>query len=343
MKLKTQETIRTIELITVLSSTIISNLLSQNIDIEQSKQLIELLSELSYFTQGIYSIDVLANYRTQTLTEEHRKMKMLYENIIKNTKEFYSGIGLKNPVEIFAMYVYMYRKGYFSHDKRFVYSSDMKDFSRLLGVDVIRGKGVCRSISSMLTDIYREMGLNSYNLYVKTDTETILQLEHLCSEALPKEESSKHLVKIVMLLTKFIPIGNHLITMTEYEGQGYKLDPTNDGMLYKGVERKLLLANNPNYHMKNYPLYPLFYSILGMLNEGFDLRNQSKMLNLPSISDSEYRTIYLNTLKICLENEDLFEQFYQTNKEIIDEIYGISKEQNDLIRRLIPIIPKKKK
>ena len=56
----------------------------------------------------------------------------------------------------------------------------------------------------------------------------------------------------------------------------------------------------------------------------------------------EYEEIYLNAFNFCLENIDLFNYFYEDNKYLIEEIYSISKEQSGLIKRLIPIIPKKK-
>ena len=51
-----------------------------------------------------------------------------------------------------ALYVYLYRSGYLSVNHEFKYSNNMIDFPLLNGVDVVRGRGVCRSISSMFTD-----------------------------------------------------------------------------------------------------------------------------------------------------------------------------------------------
>lgn len=63
--------------------------------------------------------------------------------------------------------MYLYRSGYLSVNHEFKYSNNMIDFPLLNGVDVVRGRGVCRSISSMFTDICNSVGLTASNVSVR--------------------------------------------------------------------------------------------------------------------------------------------------------------------------------
>ena len=212
------------------------------------------------------------------------------------------------------------------------------------GLDIIRGHGVCRSISSMLKDIYNEMGMKSINLDVKADLQTLKNIESLSTIDLESTEQSHKYVKIIEIITKYIPLFNHLITMVEKDGINYILDPTNDAFLYYSKNNKLNLANNPKFSMQNYS-----FKVISLLhnfveqNNNYKLRQLKEQINLPTISYTEYKRKYLESLKICLENKDLFEEFYQRNKPLIEEINTLSEKQNCFVKRLIPILPIKNK
>ena len=335
MHLKTQEMIRKLELIAALISL---SLVSFN-DISELNELynflennnisLDDLKNVSKLTQNIYLLDVFASFRTQMGTNEYKELKKLYKEVITNTGDLINEFEFNDPISIFAMYIYMYRSGYLSNDKYFEYNTDMKDFSRLFGLDVIRGRGVCRSVASMLKDIYDEVGMNSRCMLVNTNGETIEQLEHLSDIPVIKSEKGKKFVKIVSTITKYTSVPNHMITAVSKEGKSYILDPMNDGLLYKGNRNKLVLANNPNYSMKNNEFMYTFYKMLGNLTGDKDVCNYN------SISEEEYRTIYLKALKICKNNILMFEEFYKNNQEIYSEIYSKAERQKGFIKRLI--------
>ena len=60
------------------------------------------------------------------------------------------------------------------------------------------------------------------------------------------------------------------------------------------------------------------------------------------INDTTYRKEYLEMVQVCIEKEEQLQFFYELNKERYEAIYNISLQQRDYIRRLMPIIPKKK-
>lgn len=352
MKLKTQELIRGIELGSYLGVSLLLNILGEGSNIEQVREIISFLenhqidlNQIREILSNVYMLDYLSSFKTQTLTSDYKELKCMYDEIIYNTSKFYKEFGMEDPISIFATYVYMYRSGYFSYEKKFLYSNNMKDFAKLSGLDVVRGKGVCRSISSMLTDIYNEMDMSSYNLTVNTSSEDIKRLKKLNYVQLESESESKNFVKFVGIITKYFPLANHLITMVEKDGKNYIFDPTNDGLLRCYNSFLLQVNEKEEFFMKNYSfgLSNFMFNIFGQYSDGINVIAKSKQLSLPTVSDKEYEEMYLKTLKLCLENKDIFESFYQNNKYLIEQIYSLSENQSGLIKRLIPIIPNKKK
>ena len=352
MKLKTQEQIRKVELTNYLALFLIQIILTSCQNMEEVEQILNLLkeydidlNEVRKILLKIYEIDMLASFRTQTITSEYKELQLRYDEIINNTAEFYKSIELLEPVSIFATYVYMYRSGYFSHNQKFRYSFNMLDLAKLSGMDVIRGTGVCRSISSLLTDIYTQMGLTSYNLPVSVTKEKLSKMEELNPISLEKElkEDSK-LEKIILFLAKNLPISNHLITTVEHNGLNYIFDPTNDGFLQNKNATKIAIASDPNIEIRNYTigLINTCHNLLGQYPDGINLVKKYQTLTKPTISNEEYQRRYLETLKLCLQNEKLFQEFHYQNQKNIDEIYTISQHQSDLIKRLIPLNIKNK-
>lgn len=352
MKLKTQELIRSVELGSYIGVFLLSLILSENVNNEQVNEVLSFLeskqidiNQIQSVILDIYMLDYFTSFRTQTFSSEYKELKELYKEIVVNTSKFYKQFGMVDPISIFATYVYMYRRGYFSYENQFMYSNDIKDFAKLGGIDVVRGRGVCRSIASMLTDIYNEMGMTSYNLTVKTSSEQVDCFKKLSPIELELESGSEKLVKFVELFTKIIPISNHLITMVKSNGKNYIFDPTNDGFLINYNNRLLQISEIENCYMKNnsFGLSNLMLNILGQYSYGINILAKQKQISLPTVSFEKYEEIYLQALKLCQDNKELFEGFYQNNRYFIDQIYFISENQSGMIKRLMPIIPNKKK
>lgn len=96
-------------------------------------------------------------------------------------------------------------------------------------------------------------------------------------------------------------IGNHLITISEYNDKVYYLDPTNN---------KFLTKDNSSI----------------IINKKFIKFNLNKRRNVKRIMQKEEETYAknlmeeINTHIICGENIDMFENFYSENKEKYEEI-----------------------
>lgn len=285
-----------------------------------------------------FAIGTVVQFYAEKVTDEYKDLKIYYDKIIDNFISFANSLDLKDPIEIFSLYVYMYRGGYLSYNHQFTYDTDMKDLSLLNGLDVIRGTGVCRSITSMLTDIYQKMGLRSSNLSVNTDRKTIQGLSHLCPLKLEKSEKGGKFAKIIGDFTKVIKLPNHLITIVDDTNYSYPLDPTNDGILYPSKFGKLRVHNNPKLGMQNYVSILTLQSLIGNFTNPNKIPGVLKQLSMDTVELSTFEFLYRSTLKSIERNQEELEQFYSENKNLYEQIYLESENINSLIGRTIPVI-----
>lgn len=285
-----------------------------------------------------FTIGTIAHFYVEKKTEEYQGLKEYYNKIIDNFISFANSLDIKDPIEIFSLYVYMYRGGYLSYNRQFTYDIDMKDLSLLNGLDVIRGTGVCRSISSMLTDIYQRMGFNSSNLSVNTSGETIRGLSHLCPLKLDKSEKGGKFAKIVSTFTKVIKLPNHLITIVDDTNYSYPLDPTNDGILYPSKFGKLRVHNNPKLGMQNYVSILTLQSLMGNFTTPNKIPGVMRQLNMDTIELSTFEFLYRNALGIIERNQDKLNSFYEENKDLYEQIYLESENINSMLGRIIPVV-----
>ena len=287
--------------------------------------------------------DSLITARLEPTTEDYKQIKNLYNNIITNLANFLKDQNITDPVEIFTVYQFMYRNGYLSYNHNFNYDVDMKDLSKLNGVDVVRGTGVCRSISSFLTDLYKEMGYDSCNLLVNANRTVLNNIDRQGNY--PKWKISKKtsgFVKIISKVSSVIPMPNHLITLLEKDGKTYVFDPTNDAFLIKGKNNELILPDQKDGRMKVSYFMNCVQRILGQIGTLKSKAQIEDYLQNPTIDYETYKEIYKNTLIYIKNNISLFQQFYENNNSLYLELFQKINEQSGLISRLYPELNFKK-
>ena len=335
MEMKDQEKVRMAEMALLLSGGVIHSVLR----LKGFNSDIDVVSNL----MGVpYVLDVISSFKTQKITNEWKELKKIDDKIVSNTANLIDNIGNNDPIGIFASYVYLYRKGYLSYNKNFIYDIDMKDFATLLSIDVYRGKGVCRSISELLTKIYREFGYDSKTLVVNANKKAIKDNIHLSNISLQKSQNSGELVNKVMKITGAMHTPNHAITLVSDGVNSYKLDPTNDCMFLSGEKNKFLSPTCGDGIVTNYKFLNFLYSILSFLDNGFNCFDNVQSQKL-DINFEEYKELYLQAFEICNQNEKLFDYFYEDNEPLYEKANEISNTQNNILKRLIPIIPKSRK
>lgn len=345
MKMKTIEQIRAAEILAPPVISLLASICNNNLDstLVQNLDLLGLnydnLKELETTIQFLRTIDIYTLFYTQTKTEEYIEMQSYYNQVLVNTAQIVYDFKLYHPVEIFSLYVYLYGNGYLSKDKNFVYTNDMKDFAQMNGLDVIRGKGVCRSISSFLVDLFTVLRYDATNLSVNATEDSYKKQQKLCSTELEVDTEGKSFSKVVIHLTKVLPIANHQITLVKDNNFCYLLDPTNDGLLHSKNSYKFIVPREEKASMHMVLWEQLYFGIFGSEHMNPNVIDLAETLSLQDIDEETFKEIYLRVLKICEENIDVFENLYRENYYLYKDICEISEKQRNFIERLFPIFP----
>lgn len=211
-------------------------------------------------------------------TKDIEDIVSIYKDVVKSYVKLNDKLELKSPIDINAGLTFALNNGYLSYNKHFKYCTDNnKDILRSLGTKTITGLACCRHIATLLNDILQEKNIKSYTI-----------------PALMKKDSAD-----ISFLQSII--GNHLITISEYNDKVYYLDPTNN---------KFLTRDNSSI----------------IINKKFIKFNLNKRRNIKNMMQKEEETYVKNLMEeihtyiICGENIDMFENFYSENKEKYEEI-----------------------
>lgn len=291
-------------------------------DIEQLGNLLTISSNVSLLIQPTLEKNA----------KDYKKIKLLYDEVIKETVKLLNLFEVKNATEVFATYIYLYRKGYLSYEKNFQYSSNMKDFPCFHGVDIIKGKGVCRSISSMFTDISCQFGLSASNIVVKMfDTNSITSLT---TATINIEKNDSIINKLFDILSRYSPIGNHLVTIIDGEGI---FDPTNDIFLNMLSKKEYADICSDEIIIKYSYLSNFIIKILNILNTNLKMAKSYSRISKKDYI--EYYKTYKEILLVLENNKDILERFYNEHKELYCEINNLCDVQHSLIKRYFPILP----
>lgn len=237
----------------------------------------------------------------ETHTKNFRQIKELYEEFIVNYNKLNKLFDLKNPIQVYSMFDYLLCNGFLSKDKDFKFSSTgSKDITDLPGIDVILGRAVCRHIAPMLCDILNNYGIDActFHGYSSGYGDKILSPSDLLGKVL----------------------GNHVITFAYQDGKCYYLDSTNS-VIYRASDtrRKTLCCDSGEFSSRMFSLMvdPSRRDCYAKLKR--DLLGQSSAL-----SEDEEQLLDASTLDTCMNNLDVFDQFYRENSELYDDISSIA-------------------
>ena len=298
------------------------------------------IEDITPYLNFAYNASILTGFKFEQLCKDYDRIESFYNHVVYNTAELIESFDLQDdPVKVFAFYVYLYRCGYLSVDKNFIYSTNMKDLPLLNGVDVVRGRGVCRSISSMFTDVCNAVGLTASNVSVRVKPGVLKGSNGLSLVELDSEIRSKTLAKIVGKITSVIPIGNHLVTAIYHDTQGAIYDPTNDLFMHMLSSRKYAIIDNPNATMSYSFVSSIVPRLLDQMDTEVDLSCLKSISQREKLEIEKYRAIYEEVNRLIRENERVFEEFYKINLPYYREINILTKEQHGIIKRIFPIIP----
>ncbi len=302
------------------------------------------MEDITPYMSLAYNASILTGFNLEQLCRDYEKIECFYNAVVCNTAELIEAFGIeKEPVKIFALYTYLYRSGYLSYNHEFKYSTNMKDLPLLSGVDVIRGRGVCRSISSMFTDVVNSVGLTASNVCVRVKPDMLKSSEGLSLRVLDSEVRGKKWAKIVGKVTSVVPIGNHLVTAIEHDEQGGIYDPTNDCIMHVVGSRKYGLINDTSATMSYSFISNLIPKMLGQMNTEVSVSYLKSLSMKDRLAYEKYREIYEEINQLIRDNERVFEEFYKINLPYMKQIDLLTREQHGMIKRMFPIIPEIKR
>lgn len=291
------------------------------------------LEQLSILLNTLSTTSLVLQPTLEKHASDYKKIKSLYDETTKDTVKLLNDFGVKNAIEVFATYIYLYRNGFLSYNKKFQYSSNMKDFPYLHGVDVIRGKGVCRSISSMFTDISCQFGLPASNIAVKMfDTNDVTSLT--TTKVNVEEKKDNLSSKLIKILTTYFPCANHLVTIIDGEGV---FDPTNDIFLNMLSKKEYADICCDEIIMKYRYFSNLFNKLINISNTNFNIEKSYSTISRKEYI--EYYKIYKEILLLLENNKDILNRFYNEHKELYSEIKTLCDAQHSLTKRYFPIFP----
>ena len=116
-----------------------------------------LLSEIWYYDNSKYG-------------KKYHKLREKYNLYIKRLSLYFKELNLDDPLDIGLYFSSMLHSGDLSVTKNFKYKLIKNDrdykYSGILGSRILSGYGVCRNMSALLTDLYKELGYDAYDLYV---------------------------------------------------------------------------------------------------------------------------------------------------------------------------------
>lgn len=331
MKIKQLEAIRGI----LLCGGIVTTALTKNnvADLEQ----------ISSICMASYNLSLLTGFHLEKLTSDYEEIKSIYNLIVNNFVELVEALEIQDdPVKVFALFIYVYRNGYLSNNKDFMYSFNMKDLAFLNGADVVRGRGVCRSISSMFTDVCKELGFTAANVSVKVSSKSLKMKEKLSPVELRAEEESGKLVRAIGKVLYLFPIANHLVTIVNDGKNVGVFDPTNDVYMNMASLGRYEFINNTGATMSYKTISNVGPLLFGQMNTKVNLLDLYKYSKMDQITYEEYKKKYEEVIELIKSNPSIFEIFYDINEYFYSLLGSLCEKQDGMVKRMVPIIPNKK-
>jgi len=230
------------------------------------------------------------------LFDVHNKCVNTISKLIKETK-------LENIHQEFYLFCYLLWNGYFSADKTFSYNNrDIIDEDN----QVFLGYACCRHNAGLLTEVLKKNNICAFNLVIHLDKckSTLIEIERkidtIISRKTPKNQ------------------GNHLVTLVKKTDSVFLLDPTNPSEC-EIIKRAKVIPLTGEYKVNRKLLdYELEY----YLYNNYPLRKKITTIK------EEIELSYKIAKEFCLKNKNLFDDFYDENKNNYDKIKKLVLSKN---------------
>ena len=244
-----------------------------------------------------------------TKLSEYYELKEMYNLLINKLYLFLKELEINDPTSLYIIYHIMYRNGLISKNEFHGKNNEYLDLEGLFGIDILKGNGVCRHISSVLNDLAIEYGYDSRMLaiYIKT---------------LKKDEENKRIKKAFK--SKITP--NHVINQISVEDKNYLFDPTNDLILKKGIGNRIINIHGNKTNMIYTPkIQQILNYCIEPVNNKTDF-HMDKNMKLPTLTIDEIKYYYNEINNKFAKYQDTVKLFYFKNNNInlIEDIINLA-------------------
>ncbi len=170
-------------------------------------------------------------YRISKATEQYEETISLYEEIIKSTAQYIQGSGGDNPEKCFRLYTQLLWSGYLSNGRTYKYSiEDQNNIIGNYGARIATGEGDCKNNEDFFYKVMKLLGYETYQVACVQNAKS------------PQD---------------FI-MGNHMITVVNYNGVEYYFDATN-ACSYQKVGANYVQNENKDLEIILKPLVSYIY------------------------------------------------------------------------------------
>lgn len=288
---------------------------------------------LSMIKVGLDEIEFLKYFEANPYVRyknilEYQEAYRSYYEVINNLSNMLEQLNWDNEAKIFAGYSYLLKNGYLSNNHEFCYSINSDScFGHFLGSNVIDGFGDCKHINSFLTDLLNHnnypaynIGMNLTNSYIplnsdglNNNTEYDLVKEQEKEQKITQfreeyDKMYKFIEALVKLYIRRKKGPNHLVTLFSNDEYSYIMDAVNNAMFFVDDDKDVFCGDT-------------YFSVSSLHYRNEKKINLSKLLKMSPREEmigklEDYFQIYAG----CDECIDIFEKFYNDNKDLYREV-----------------------
>ena len=154
--------------ISAISFDIKQKFIASGLALFQAASIVDMIS----FKKDIEEYKSYLLYLDNKQDKDYLKLKEKYDIYVKRLASFIKNKNFTDPLDIGLYFDAMLYSSNLSITSDFQYCSIKKDhdgyYPGILGARIISGYGVCRNMSALLTDLYKELGYDAVDIHVNT-------------------------------------------------------------------------------------------------------------------------------------------------------------------------------
>ena len=235
----------------------------------------------------------------------------LYNCLLDETIKMINSMKTFNGLEYSILISYLINNGYMSNKLSLEKKNPNVDYIGKFGLNVVRGKAICRHFSQMHKDIFDKLQIYSDMFYCVLYKGFIFHL------------SNKY-------------FSDHLANIIEYNNDLYVIDILNNNRLFYFINDYYLReikSGHFNYKIRYTPIFD--YTLNNKDVDEIKLQIKKNKTYNAKITPEEYIQIKHNTLRYLNDNRNVFIDFHNETSDLKNEINdSLVRKEEILIKEL---------